>query len=213
MSATALMFTLVGASSCGGAAADGADPPASGAAAMSAQTTRSGRHGGHQGEGGPGSHRSKAGARGGHGCHHCGHHGGNDAQASEDMRVFHFLLDNREKIDRRVTKLPNGVQTVTESNDPAVAQGIRDHVQAMRLRLTEKRPIHARDPLFAAIFRSADDVQMSVEPTANGVKIVETSANPRVVALIQAHADVVSKFIENGRAEMHKDHPVPKDER
>jgi uncharacterized protein len=45
------------------------------------------------------------------------------------------------------------------------------------------------------------------ETTEKGVRVVETS--PYVVNLIQAHADVVSAFITNGRFEMMKDHAVP----
>jgi hypothetical protein len=41
------------------------------------------------------------------------------------------------------------------------------------------------------------------------VRVVETSEDPYVVALIQAHARVVSAFIANGRAEMMKNHAVP----
>jgi hypothetical protein len=36
-----------------------------------------------------------------------------------------------------------------------------------------------------------------------------TSHDPYAVRLIQAHAEVVSAFIANGRSEMMKNHPVP----
>jgi hypothetical protein len=44
----------------------------------------------------------------------------------------------------------------------------------------------------------------------NGEQIViEITDDPRVAKLIQAHAEVVSKFIENGPAEVRRNHPVP----
>jgi uncharacterized protein len=49
--------------------------------------------------------------------------------------------------------------------------------------------------------------RLRYETTEKGVRVVETS--PYVVNLIQAHADVVSAFITNGRFEMMKDHAVP----
>lgn len=50
---------------------------------------------------------------------------------------------------------------------------------------------------------------MRSEATEKGVKVIETSTDPKVAALIKAHAQVVSKFIENGRAEAMRNHPVP----
>ena len=41
------------------------------------------------------------------------------------------------------------------------------------------------------------------------MKVRETSSDPYVVKLIRAHAAVVTKFIENGRREMHANHAVP----
>lgn len=45
--------------------------------------------------------------------------------------------------------------------------------------------------------------------TPGGVRVVETSADAYVVKLIQAHAEVVSAFIANGRSEMMKNHALP----
>jgi hypothetical protein len=39
---------------------------------------------------------------------------------------------------------------------------------------------------------------------------VETSSDPYVVRLVQAHAEVLNQFIKNGRAEAMKNHDVPK---
>jgi hypothetical protein len=59
------------------------------------------------------------------------------------------------------------------------------------------------------VFNHAKLIAMEHERTAKGVRVVETSADPYVVKLIQAHAEVVSAFIANGHAEAMKDHPVP----
>lgn len=157
------------------------------------------QHGGGSTHAGGGKHGGRM--HGGGGMH--------DAEHDADRTLFHFLLDHRTAIRREVNMLPDGVETTTESDDPAVAQRIRDHVQSMRRRMEERRPIHQRDPLFAAIFASADQITMEVTPTPKGVRVIERSSSPRVVRLIQAHADVVSLFLERGHAEMRRDHPVP----
>lgn len=132
-----------------------------------------------------------------------------DQQA--DMRLFHELLDNRQHIRRQVTLRPDGVETLTESDVPAVARTIQAHVTSMSARVEDARPIHLRDPLFREIFRNAGKIVMKQELTPRGVRVIETSTDPYVAKLIQAHAEVVSAFIANGHAEMMKDHPLPKE--
>lgn len=132
-----------------------------------------------------------------------------DATAQADMQLFHQLADARASITRTVTPRPDGVASLTESEDPAVAKLIQTHVHAMAARVKEARPIHQRDPLFAEVFKHADKIAMTIEPTPKGVRVVETSSDPYAVKLIQAHAEVVSLFLKNGRAEMMKNHAVP----
>jgi hypothetical protein len=135
--------------------------------------------------------------------------GGMDADHQKDMELFHFLLDNGDRITRTVKQIPEGVETLTESEDPEIAAKIREHVRSMYDRVEEGRPIHLRDPLFAEIFDHADEIHMEMTETEKGLRVRETSENPYVVKLIQAHAEVVNRFVENGRAEMRKDHAVP----
>jgi hypothetical protein len=63
--------------------------------------------------------------------------------------------------------------------------------------------------LFAAIFKKHASITMSVENTEKGVRVKETSDDPLVVALIQAHAEVVSQFVARGFEEAHRNHAVP----
>jgi hypothetical protein len=133
----------------------------------------------------------------------------NDPAHQADMQQFHFLLDNGRRITRVVTVRSDGVESVTESDDAAVAKAIQDHVESMSARVREARPIHQRDPLFREVFRNSGKIVMQHERTPKGVRVVETSTDPYVAKLIQAHAEVVTAFIANGRAEAMKDHPVP----
>lgn len=133
-----------------------------------------------------------------------------DPSHMADMEVFHALLTHREKIRRTVTERPDGVVSVTESDDPAVAALIQSHVNAMYGRIKEARPIHQRDPLFRAVFENTDKIVMTHEMTPTGIKVTETSADPWVASLIKAHAEVVNLFVKNGRAEMMKNHEVPR---
>lgn len=123
-----------------------------------------------------------------------------------DMAGIHALFGKRDQIRRTVTQIPGGVRTTTESDDPAVAAQLRDHVQAMYARLKAGRPINARDPLFAAIFENADKIRVKTEDTAKGITVTETSDDEAVVSLIRRHAEVVGLFIANGMHEMMRTH-------
>lgn len=129
-----------------------------------------------------------------------------DASMMSDMQVFHFLLENRAYVRRTVTMLPNGIDTLTESDTPEIAQKIKTHVSAMYGRLKDGRRIHQRDPLFVELFEHADQVDMSITYTDKGLRVVETSDDPAVATLLHKHAETVNGFIKNGMPEMMKNH-------
>jgi uncharacterized protein len=132
-----------------------------------------------------------------------------DERHEADHEVFQYLLTNHEKIKRTVKELSNGVETLTESDSPELAAKIKEHVVWMTVRIKEANPIRMRDPLFAEIFNHTDKIKMHHEDTDKGVRVTETSEDPMVAELIQAHAKVVSGFVERGFAEAMKNHPVP----
>jgi hypothetical protein len=127
----------------------------------------------------------------------------------QDMQTIHALFGEHKKITRTIKNLDNGVETLTESDDPKVQAMIKEHVAAMYKRLADKQVIRGWDPLFAELFKHADKIKMELTTTAKGIKVVETSDDPYVVKLIQAHAVGVSEFVKEGMSSMHKEHPLP----
>lgn len=134
---------------------------------------------------------------------------GPDASMRADQQVFHYLLDQHASIHREVKMLENGVETTTESDNAEVAVKIQEHVSAMHQRVITGRGLRFWDHLFSAIFQHHDKIKMRVENTQRGVKVISTSDDPFVVKLIQAHASVVSRFVERGFDEAHENHAVP----
>ena len=126
-----------------------------------------------------------------------------------DRDLFHELLQHRADIRREVKKTDHGVETLTESDKPEVAAAIQRHVASMEKRVKDKQPIHLRDPLFAEVFRHADQITFVYEKTDKGLRVTETSDDSYVVKLIQAHAEVVSLFIKNGFEEVQRNHDLP----
>jgi hypothetical protein len=117
----------------------------------------------------------------------------------EDMDRYELLRDNHSRIRHTVSRLPDGVETVTESDIAEIAALIREHASAMQGRLTEHRAIDTHVPLVLEIFRHADSISMKLTDTEKGVRAVVTSDDPYVVTLIQAYADSVSRVVECGR--------------
>jgi len=133
-------------------------------------------------------------------------HGGDGSGHGADMMGIHFLFAHRDEIRRTVVQIPGGVRTTTEADDPAVTAQLQEHVRAMYARLKEGRPINTRDPLFAALFKNADKIDVKIEPTAHGLTVTETSKDANVTKLIRRHAEVVGLFIANGMHEMMQGH-------
>tara|TARA_R110002095_G_scaffold177271_3_gene154592 strand:- start:4112 stop:5212 length:1101 start_codon:yes stop_codon:yes gene_type:complete len=137
-------------------------------------------------------------------------HVGHGQAHDRDHEDFRFLLAHHKQIKRTVKELPNGVNTVTESNDPQVAAKIQEHVYWMKERVRKQQPIRMRDPLFTELFKHADQISIAYEKTVKGVRVTEISDDPYVAKIIKAHAKTVSEFVERGFAEAMKNHPVPK---
>ena len=128
-----------------------------------------------------------------------------DSATFEQLRVIHTLFINHDRIKRTVTNLPNGIRTVTESDDPQIAALLKTHVAEMMQRVGKGAdpglPIES-DALHA-IFRDKDKIRTGSEITANGVVIVQTSNDPKVVAELQEHAAEVTDFAEKGMSTLH----------
>lgn len=121
------------------------------------------------------------------------------------MMGSHQLVMNHDRIKRTVTNLPNGVRTVTESDDPRVAALIKEHVRSTvkRVQSGDDPGLPMETPAVHAIFRNKDKVHTTVDTTATGVIVVQTSGDSATVAALQTHASEVSTLVEGGMAAMH----------
>lgn len=115
-----------------------------------------------------------------------------------DKGVWMHLLEHHASIRREVRHLENGVEAVTESDDPAIAALIQDHALAMQSRMRVGARVRVWDPVFLELFDHADKVRLEIMTTGKGVKIVETSEDPHVVMLLRSHAEGLSDFVREG---------------
>jgi Spy/CpxP family protein refolding chaperone len=128
--------------------------------------------------------------------------GQHDAAFGADMGLVHEMLGSHDKIGRKVSNLPNGIRTVTESDDPRVAQTIKAHVASMANRLEQGHEFNLFSPTIPVLFENRDKIRTAVEPTEKGVVVTQTSDDAKVVAALQAHAAEVSELVRDGMVAM-----------
>jgi hypothetical protein len=125
-----------------------------------------------------------------------------DASFHDDMQLVHAMLFDHQKIKRSVTNLPDGIRTVTESDDPAVARAIKAHVASMEKRLNEGRSFNLFSPTLPVLFENKEKIKTVVQHTEKGSIVTQTTAEAKVVAALQAHALEVNELARDGMAAM-----------
>jgi len=137
--------------------------------------------------------------------------GGMMGASMDEMRVIRGLLTSPDRIERTVRNVPGGVVAVTTSADPQVAQLIRTHVRQMRASYERDEPIRTMDPVFRELFANRDRITLKIEDIPGGVRVLHTSDDPQVAALIRQHAHhFVSEAAEQGMARAMRPTPLPK---
>ena len=169
--------------------------------AQSAGHGPGGMHGmgpGMHGQMGPGNAGSDGSRHDGHGPGMMGMHGGS-ATATEHSDI-HDLFFNHDRIKRTVTNLPDGIRTVTELDDPQVAETIKKHVAEMGKRVEEGRDpgLPIESPALHSIFRDKDKIKSTYEVTEKGIIVVQTSTDANAVKALQDHAAEVTDLANAG---------------
>jgi hypothetical protein len=160
---------------------------------------------GMRGQMGPGMHgRMGPGMRGQMGPGMMGMNGGSATAAEHsDIRDLFF---NHESIKRTVTNLPDGIRTVTESNDPQVAATIKKHVAEMGKRVEEGRDpgLPIESSALHSLFRDKDKIKSTYEVTEKGIVVIQTSTDASVVKALQDHAAEVTDLAQRGMVAAHE---------
>jgi hypothetical protein len=130
---------------------------------------------------------------------------GRDAATMAQLRVIHELLANHDRIRRTVTNLPDGIRTVTESDDPKIAEWIKTHAADMGRRVAtgDDPGLPIESPALHAIFRDKDKIRTTVETTEKGVIVVQISDDAKTVADLQKHAAEVTDLVQGGMSAVH----------
>lgn len=132
-----------------------------------------------------------------------GMHGNATAGEHGDIRDLFF---NHDRIKRTVTNLPDGIRTVTESDDPQVAEILKRHVAEMGKRVEQGRDpgLPIESPALRSIFQNKDKIKSAYEVTEKGVTVIQTSTDPTTVKALQDHAAEVTDLAKRGMVAAHE---------
>jgi hypothetical protein len=130
-------------------------------------------------------------------------HGSATLSEHNDIRELFF---NHERIKRTVTNLPDGIRTVTESDDPQTTATIKKHVAEMGKRVEEGRDpgLPIESPALHSIFQYKDKIKSTYELTDKGVIVIQTSTDASAVKALQDHAAEVTDLAQRGMIAMHE---------
>ena len=129
---------------------------------------------------------------------------GVDTQDHE-VAELRAMFENHKELTRTVENLPNGILTVTETDNPELRELLVSHVTGMIQRVDDKRDpqILIQSQTLDILFERPESIVTEIEMTEIGVAVVQTSDDPDVVAALQTHAAEVSDLVERGMQAAH----------
>ena len=131
-----------------------------------------------------------------------------EGRDTEDYEVAELraLFENHSALTRTVENLPNGIRTVTETDDPDLRDALSSHIMSMVLRVDEKRDpeIPIQSLTLDVLFETSELITTELDHTPTGIALVQTSDDPEVVAALQTHAAEVSDLAARGMQSAHE---------
>ena len=130
---------------------------------------------------------------------------GLDATPDESAELA-VMFRNFKRITRTVTNLPNGIRTVTYSEDPELMSVVASHVTGMIQRVEDGRDpkVMIQSPTLDILFERRDRIKTDIDMTDEGIVVVQTSDDPEVVEALQTHAGEVSDMVDRGMEAVHE---------
>lgn len=124
----------------------------------------------------------------------------------QEVNDLKQLFQKHNEISRIVENIPNGIITVTETDNEELRSSIIDHVTMMVTRLQEEKnpQVIIQSPTLHEIFKYYDEIETEIELTEKGISVIQTSENQNVVALLQQHASEISDMVDRGMQAVHE---------
>ena len=124
-------------------------------------------------------------------------------EESADLAV---MFNNFDTITREVENLPDGIRTVTRSSDPVVMDALVNHSVGMidRVGQLDDPKILIQSPTLDIFFLRGEEIISEVSVEDEGLVVIQTSDNPRMVEALQTHAVEVTAMADRGMQAVHE---------
>lgn len=124
----------------------------------------------------------------------------------QEVNDLKEIFRSHKGLIRVVSNLENGIVTTTEAKNETLREAIVSHVTMMVTRLQEgKNPkVIIQSPTLDALFDVYEEIDTEIELTDKGIKVIQTSTNPKVIKLLQKHAAEVSDMSKRGMEAVHE---------
>jgi len=124
----------------------------------------------------------------------------------QEVNDLKEIFRSHKGIIRVVSNLENGIVTTTEAENKTLREAIVSHVTMMVTRLQEgKNPeVIIQSPTLDSLFDFYEQIDTEIELTDKGIKVIQTSTNPKVIKLLQKHAAEVSDMSKRGMEAVHE---------
>lgn len=124
------------------------------------------------------------------------------AESTELAMMFRSF----ETITREVTNLPNGIRTITYSSDEDVMEALVSHVIGMidRVENGDDPKIMIQSPTLDIFFSHGKAITTEIDVTDEGIIVIQTSDDPKLVDALQIHAAEVTDMADRGMHAVHE---------
>ena len=130
---------------------------------------------------------------------------GLNATPAESAEIA-VLFRNFDTITREVTNLPNGIRTITNSSDEDVMEALVSHVIGMidRVDNGDDPKIMIQSPTLDVFFSRGEAITTEIDVTDEGIIVIQTSDDPKLVDALQIHAAEVTDMTDRGMQAVHE---------
>jgi hypothetical protein len=124
----------------------------------------------------------------------------------EEINDLKDNFQNPREITRTVENLPNGISSITKTQNAYLRDAVVRHVVGMVVRLEEKKDpkIIIQSPTLDILFKGSHAIKTEINMTDLGVEVVQTSADLNLVKALQKHAAKVTDMAERGMRSVHE---------
>lgn len=124
----------------------------------------------------------------------------------EEVGALRDLFQTHYDLKRTVENLPDGIRTVTTTDNETLRASLIHHVATMITRVEESDDpqIPIQSPTLDLLFEKPELITTNIEVTDTGVIVTQTSDDPEMVAALQEHASEVSDLADRGMIATHE---------